>query len=61
MTVGEMIRHIKNKGVLFKKHGKKHDTYYNPQTGDEAQIPRHQTAELKKGTAERILKDLGLK
>ena len=61
MTVGEMLRNLKNEGIVFKKHGKKHDTYYNPKTGGETQIPRHQTEELKKGTAERILKDLGLK
>ena len=61
MTVGEMIRKLKSEGVVFKKHGKKHDIYYNPKTGSEAQIPRHQTEELKKGTAEKILKDLGLK
>ncbi|MCL2009597.1 MAG: type II toxin-antitoxin system HicA family toxin [Synergistaceae bacterium] len=61
MTVTEMIRRLKSEGILFKKHGKKHDTYYNPKTRGEAQISRHQTEELKKGTAERILKDLGLK
>jgi predicted RNA binding protein YcfA (HicA-like mRNA interferase family) len=61
MTVGEMIRKLKNEGVVFKKHGKRHDTCCNPKTGSEAQIPRHRTAELKKGTVERILKDLGLK
>jgi predicted RNA binding protein YcfA (HicA-like mRNA interferase family) len=61
VTVGEMIRYLRSEGIVFKKHGKKHDTYYNPKTGCETQIPRHQTEELKKGTAERILKDLELK
>ena len=56
-----MVRYIKSKGGKFKKHGKRHDTYYNPETGDETQIPRHLKEELKKGTAERILKDLGFK
>ena len=61
MTAGEMVRHIRSKGVVLKRHGKKHDTYYNPETRGEAQISRHTTEELKTGTAERILKDLGLK
>ena len=61
MTTREMIRFIISKGVVFKRHGKKHDIYYNPQTGGEAQISRHQTEELKKGVVGRILKDLGLK
>ena len=61
MTVAEFIRPIKTQGILFKEHGARHDVYYNPKTGDEAQIPRHQTQEIKTGTKDRILKDLGLK
>ena len=55
MKVVEMIRYIKSKGVIFEKHGRKHDTYRNPKTGGRAQISRHQTEELKTGVAERIL------
>ena len=61
MTVGELLRYLKKCGIEFKAHGKKHDIYRNPETGAETQIPRHRSQELKKGTAERILKDLGLK
>ena len=61
MTTAEFIRAIRKQGVLLKGHGARHDVYYNPKTGGEAQIPRHLTQEIKAGTKERILKDLGLK
>ena len=61
MTVSEFIRQLKKQGIRFKSHGKRHDTYYNPKNGNEAEIPRHQSQEIKTGTRERILKDLGLK
>ena len=61
MKVSELIRLVQKKGAKFKAHGARHDVYINPNTGDEAQIPRHPAKELKKGIADGILKDLGLK
>jgi len=61
MTIAEFIRSLKKQGVRFKEHGSRHDVYWNPKTGAIAQIPRHQSQDVKKGTMERILKDLGLK
>jgi len=61
MTISEFIRYLKKQGIKFKEHGGKHDVYYNPKTGDETQIPRHQSQEIKTGTREQILKDLSLK
>ncbi|MDR3289188.1 MAG: type II toxin-antitoxin system HicA family toxin [Peptococcaceae bacterium] len=61
MTAGELIRYLKKRGIEFKYHGAKHDAYWNPGTGSIAQIPRHPSQELKKGTQEKILRDLGLK
>ena len=61
MTVAEFVRNIQKQGIKFKEHGTKHDVYWNPQTGAEAQIPRHKSQEIKTGTKERILKNLGLK
>jgi predicted RNA binding protein YcfA (HicA-like mRNA interferase family) len=61
MTVSELVRRLKKNGVIFVRHGASHDEYHNPNTGGTAQIPRHQSQELKKGTIERILKDLGMK
>jgi len=61
MTYAELIRLIKKQGVLFLEHGTKHDVYWNPQNGKDTQIPRHQSQEVKKGTLDKILEDLGLK
>ena len=61
MTVSEFVRYLKKQGIKFKGHGANHDVYRNPKTGDEAQVPRHQTQEIKTGTKETILKDLRLK
>lgn len=62
MTVAEFVRYLKKKhGIKIKENGAKHDVYWNPETGAEAQLPRHQSREIKSGTKEQILKDLGLK
>ena len=61
MTVAEFVRYLRKHGIKLKEHGSKHDVYWNPANGAEAQIPRHQSQEIKTGTKERILKDLGLK
>ena len=61
MTIAEFVRQLQKQGIKFKAHGSRHDVYLNPKNGLTAQIPRHQTQDIKKGTAEKILKDLGLK
>jgi predicted RNA binding protein YcfA (HicA-like mRNA interferase family) len=61
MTIAEFIRYLQKQGIRLKEHGAKHDVYRNPETGDEAELPRHRSQEIKTGTKERILKDLGLK
>ena len=61
MTIAEFVKYLHKEGIRFKEHGSRHDVYWNPVTGDEAQIPRHQSQEIKTGAKERILKDLGLK
>jgi len=61
MTTSELIRYLQKQGIKFKGSGARHDVYWNPKTGREAQIPRHRSQEIKTGTKERILKDLGLK
>ncbi len=61
MTVAEFVLSLKKKGIKFKAHGNRHDVYWNPENGLEAQIPRHSSQEIKDGTKDRILKDLGLK
>ena len=61
MKAGELVRYIKKQGCIFKRNGSEHEIWINPKTGAEGQIPRHYAKELKTGTANRILKDLGLK
>jgi predicted RNA binding protein YcfA (HicA-like mRNA interferase family) len=61
MKVSEFVRQLKKQGINFEEHGKKHDKYVNPETGQSARIPRHQSQEIRTGTREQILKDLGLK
>jgi len=61
MKVSEFVRQLKRQGIILAEHGKKHDKYVNPKTGLSARIPRHQSQEIKTGTKEQILKDLGLK
>jgi hypothetical protein len=43
-------------GVVFVRHGKKHDVYMQPATKIETTIPRHD--EIKEFTAKNIIKTL---
>ena len=61
MTIAEFVRSLQRQGIRFRSHGARHDVYWNPKTGAIAQIPRHQSQEIKRGTMEKILNDLGLK
>lgn len=61
MKVSEFIKSIKKQGIKFKHHNTKHDVYINPKTGGIARVPRHKSKDLKKGTIDGILKQLGLK
>ena len=61
MKISEFIRDLKKQGIKFHSHGKKHDVYYNPANGKTTRIGRHQNQEIRNGTRDSILKDLGLK
>jgi len=61
MKASELTRLAKKKGCQIKRHGADHDIWLNPKTGNTAPIPRHQSKEVATGTANRIIKDLGLK
>jgi hypothetical protein len=43
-------------GVLFVRHGKKHDVYIQPRTSIKTTVPRHDV--IKRFTAENIIKVL---
>jgi len=61
MTNNELIRYIKKHGCKFLEHGGSHDVYTNPKTNGKVRILRRGTQEVKAGTLNDILSDLGLK
>ncbi len=60
MKKSELLKLLKDSGIQFLKHGKKHDIYYSPITSKRFPVPRHKT-EIARGTLQSILKDAGLK
>ena len=61
MKASELKKILKKGGCYFVQSGKKHDIWYSPKTGNELQIPRHDSKEVATGTANDILKDAWLK
>ena len=61
MKISEFIKKLKNQGVKFHSHGTNHDWYINPKNDKMAQMPRHKSQDIKVGTMNDILKQLGLK
>jgi len=52
----QLIQILNKMGVVFVRHGKKHDVYKQPVTNIETTIPRHD--EVKEFTAKSIIKTL---
>jgi len=52
----ELLNILNSMGVVFVRHGKKHDVYLQPATKIETTVPRH--SEIKKFTAKNIIKTL---
>jgi predicted RNA binding protein YcfA (HicA-like mRNA interferase family) len=61
VKASELTRLAKKHGCRIKRHGSEHDIWINPKTGSTARIPRHQSKEIATGTAQNILRALGLK
>jgi predicted RNA binding protein YcfA (HicA-like mRNA interferase family) len=61
MNYTELTRLLKQNGIEFVSHGKKHDIYFSPKTGRKVTVPRHGTKEIPDGTLNNILKTAGLK
>lgn len=61
MTHSELVKKLKKGGCTLTQHGTNHDEWYSPITGNTFQVPRHPSKEVATGTANRILKDAGLK
>ena len=61
MKTSELTKKLRNGGCKFTGHGAEHDDWYCPATGKTVRVPRHGAKEVATGTANRILKDAGLK
>jgi hypothetical protein len=53
------IRELEQEGCVFVRHGKRHDVYRNPATGQQAPVPRHR--EIAETLCDVIRKQLGVK
>ena len=61
VKASELVKLAKKRGCYIKRHGSEHDIWCSPMTGNTASIPRHQSKEVATGTAQNIMRDLGLK
>jgi len=61
MKTSELIKILKKAGCYFVRHGGRYDIWYSPKTGNEIQVERHESKEVRTGTLNKILKDAGLK
>lgn len=50
MKVSELIKLLKKNGCYIVRHGKKHDIWFSPLTGNQFPVPRHPSQDVKKGT-----------
>jgi predicted RNA binding protein YcfA (HicA-like mRNA interferase family) len=57
MKTSELLKVLKEAGCYLDRHGRRHDKWINPKTGEFEWVPRH-AAEVKTGLAEAILKKL---
>ena len=51
MTYGEIKRQLKKIGCYLVREGKRHELWYSPVTGETFPVGRHNTEEVKNGTA----------
>ena len=61
MKTSELVKILKRNGCYLQRHGSSHDIWVSKVTGRRFSVPRHPGGEMPKGTAERILKDAGVK
>lgn len=61
MKISELKRILKKNKCKQVGEYAGHEKWYSPITGKEFPVPRHDSKEIAVGTANRILKDAGLK
>jgi predicted RNA binding protein YcfA (HicA-like mRNA interferase family) len=52
----DLVRHLRSHGCEFRKHGAKHDLYWNPTNKKVTTIPRH--SDIKRFTAVSVCRTL---
>ncbi len=61
MKINEVLKILKANGWELKRHGKRHDIYYNQnKPGIQIPIPRHGAKEVPDGTLKSIMELAGL-
>ncbi|MBO5514990.1 MAG: type II toxin-antitoxin system HicA family toxin [Schwartzia sp.] len=61
MKVSELKRILRQHDCRFLHEGSNHEWWYSPITDRKFFVPRHDSQEMRKGTAEVILKQAGIK
>ena len=61
MKSSELKKLLREKGCMQEGEYTNHERWYSPITGKHFAVPRHNAKEIASGTANRILKDAGLK
>ena len=61
MKTSELIKKLKAAGCYMIRPGTRHDIWHSPITGKDFEIWRHSGKEVPTGTANKIMKDAGLK
>jgi len=61
MKVSELVKILTKDGWYLYKNGKRYNLYRHSSKNGQIPIPRHQSQEIARGTAESILKQAGLK
>ena len=61
MKISELLKLLKENGCTYVRPGGNHDIYHSPITGKDFPVPRHSSADVKKGLLDRILKQAGIK
>lgn len=61
MKGSELKKLLRKNKCHFVEEGKEHEKWHSDITGKDFRVPRHGSKDVPKGTAERILKDAGIK
>lgn len=58
MKTSDMLKELRKAGCFLLRHGKRHDIWHSPLTGNDCPVPRHGAKEVPLGTLKTIRKDL---